>query len=410
MPDGGDPGAGPLRRAGRLRMTEIDVLIAGAGLAGSRCAETLRAGGYGGRVVVVGDEPHAPYERPALSKEMLTGARAHGELALRDTGFWRERDIELRLGETLGGLDIGRRSALLGDEPVRWRHLVLATGARARRLGIVPEADNVHHLRGMDDARALRADLQGGGRLVIIGSGFVGSEVASSARALGVDVTIVEALPVPFATTLGPTVGHRLADRYRSMGVDLRLGEGLTGVTVRDGRVESVDLADGSRLPCDVLLVAVGTRPAAEILDGVLATAEDGGLPTDALGATVAPGIHACGDLASPWRPELGRHRRLEHWTAASIGGAAVARAIMGQASPPSSPPYFWSDQFGWRLQMVGHAAAGADAVVEEREDGFVARYRNGAGVVSAALAVNRPGELGSLRAEVAGSAAGAAA
>ncbi len=315
----------------------------------------------------------------------------------------------LRLGETLGGLDIGRRSALIGDEPVRWRHLVLATGARARRLAMVPEADNVHHLRGMDDARALRDDLQGGGRLVIIGGGFVGAEVASSARVLGMDVAIVEALPVPFATTLGPTVGCRLADRYRSMGVDLRLGVGLAGVTVRNGRAAFVELADGSRLPCDVLLVAVGTRPAAEMLDGVLATAEDGGLPTDARGAAEAPGVHACGDLASPWRPELGRHRRLEHWTAASTGGALVAHAIMGQPSPRSSPPYFWSDQFGWRLQMIGHAAAGADAVVEEREDGFVARYRNGAGVVTAALAVNRPTDLGTLRAEVTAAVAGAA-
>ncbi len=187
-------------------MPAIDVLIAGAGLAGSRCAETLRAGGFGGRVVVVGDEPHAPYERPALSKEMLTGARAPAALALRADGFWRDRDIELRLGATLRGLDVSRRRAVLGDEPVRWRRLVLATGARPLRLGAVPAAENVHHLRGLDDAQALRADLERGGRLVIIGAGFVGAEVASSSRALGADVTIVESLPVPFARTLGPSV------------------------------------------------------------------------------------------------------------------------------------------------------------------------------------------------------------
>ena len=283
-------------------------------------------------------------------------------------------------------------------------------GARPRRLGAVPPAENVHHLRGLDDATALRADLERGGRLVIVGAGFVGAEVASSARALGADVTIVESLPVPFAGTLGPSVGRRLADRYRADGVNLRLGVGLTGIEVRRGRAESVRLADGDRLRCDALLVAVGARPATEIVDGILAPAADGGLPTDANGATEAPGVHACGDVASPWRPELGRHCRLEHWTAASIGGATVARAIMGQASSASPSPYFWSDQFGWRLQMVGHAVPGPDGELEEREGGFVARYRDRGGAVSAALAVNRPGDLVSLRAEVTGSGAAAAA
>jgi NADPH-dependent 2,4-dienoyl-CoA reductase/sulfur reductase-like enzyme len=384
-------------------VNQIDVLIAGAGLAGSRCAETLRAGGFGGRVVVAGEEPHAPYERPALSKEMLTGARAPGDLALREVGFWNDRGIELRLGEALGDIDLRGRRALLGGEPVRWRHLVVATGARARRLGFVPPAANVHHLRGLDDAQALRADLERGGRLVIVGSGFVGAEVASSATALGVEVSMVEALPLPFAATLGPAVGRRLADHYRAEGVELRLGMGVDGVAVRSGRVESVELADGTRLPCAALLVAVGTRPSAEILDRLLPLADDGGVPTDADGATDVPGVHACGDAASPWRPELGRHLRLEHWTAAATGGAAVARAIMGQAPSPAPPPYFWSDQFGWRLQMIGHATPGVDAVVEEREGGFVARYRNPAGAVTAALAVNRPSDLASLRAEVAG-------
>ncbi len=384
-------------------MDEIDVLIAGAGLAGSRCAETLRADGFGGRVVVAGDEPHAPYERPALSKELLSGRRQASDLTLRPPGFWAGRDIQLRLGEPLGDLDLGARTARLGGEHVRWRHLVLATGATPRRLPMVPPAANVHHLRGLDDAGGLAADLARGGRLVVIGAGFVGAEVASSARALGVEVTIVEALPVPFAATLGPSVGRRLATLYRSHGVDLRLGQGVGGVAVRDGRAVSVRLADGARIDCSAVLVAVGTRPSAGLVDGLLELAPDGGVPTDALGATAAPGVHACGDVASPWRPELGGHRRLEHWTAASTGGAAVARAISGRPSPPSPPPYFWSDQFGWRLQMVGHAAPGADALIEEREGGFVARYRDAAGGVSAGLAVNRPSDVAALRDEVLG-------
>lgn len=390
-------------------MDDIDVLIAGAGLAGSRCAETLRAGGFAGSVVVCGDEPHAPYERPALSKELLSGAKAAADLTLRAPGFWAERDIALRLGEPLRGLDLGARTARLGGDPVRWRHLVLATGATPRRLPSVPAAENVHHLRGLDDAAALAADLARGGRLIIIGSGFVGAEVASSAIGLGAEVTIVEALPVPFGATLGPAVGRRLAERYRDAGVDLRLGQGMADVELRDGRVVSVELADGTVIDCAALLVAVGTRPATGLVDGLMTLAPDGGVPTDPAGATDVPGVFACGDVASPWRHELGRHQRLEHWTAASVGGAAVARAIMGLPSPPAPPPYFWSDQFGWRLQMVGHAAPGADAVIEEREGGFVARYPDGAGAVSAALAVNRPGDLGALRDEVLSAAAAAA-
>ena len=398
---GGDPRAGRVRRGGGLTMDEIDVLIAGAGLAGSRCAgdparRRLRGARRGGRRRAP-RAVRAPGALEGTAERPPDGRRPDPAPA----GFWDGRDIELRLGEALGDLDLGARTARLGAEVVRWRHLVLATGAAPRRLPMVPPAANVHHLRDLADADGLADDLGRGGRLVVIGAGFVGAEVASSARGLGVNVTIVEALPVPFAATLGPSVGRRLAALYRSHGVDLRLGQGMSGVTVRDGRAVSVELADGARVDCSTLLVAIGTRPSAGLVQGLLELAPDGGVPTDALGATAAPGVHACGDVASPWRPELGGHRRLEHWTAASTGGAVVARAIMGRPSPPSPPPYFWSDQFGWRLQMVGHAAPGADAAIEEREGGFVARYRDAAGEVTAALAVNRPSDLGALREEV---------
>jgi len=391
-------------------MDEIGVLIAGAGLAGSRCAERLRADGFTGRIVVAGDERHAPYERPALSKELLSGGREAAGLTLRPATFWAERGIELRLASPLDDVDLDARTARLAGEPVRWRHLVLATGAAPRRLSMVPAAANVHHLRGLDDAGRLAADLAGGGRLVVIGAGFIGAEVASSARSLGVDVTIIEALPVPFGATLGPSVGRRLAALYRRHGVDLRLGRGIGGVTVRDGRATSVELADGTGIDCRAVLVAIGSRPSAGLVEGILPLAPDGGVPTDALGATAVPGLFACGDVASPWRPELGGHRRLEHWTAASAGAAAVARAITGGPPPPSPPPYFWSDQFGRRLQMVGHAVPGADGLVEDREDGYIARYRDAAGRLTAALAVDRPSDLAALREEVLGTAQPAAA
>ncbi len=385
-------------------MEATDVLVVGAGLAGGRCAETLRAGGYAGRILVAGDEPHPPYERPALSKELLAGTRDADSLMLRPPAFWAERDVELRLGVRVDEVDpIGRR-ARVGGTSIRWRHLVLAAGARARRIPGLPEAPNVHHLRSLADARALGADLERGGPLVIVGAGFVGAEVASSARALGVPVTVIEALPVPFLRILGPSVGRRLAHRYRAHGVDLRLGATMERVQAPSGRVREVRLADGTRLDCGALLVAVGAAPVAELLGNRPAPAADGGVPTDPWGRTELPGVFACGDVASPWRPELGAHLRLEHWTGAAAGGAAAARAIMDAALPPPAMPYFWSDQFGWRLQMVGHPPPGSDAEIEERGEGFVGRYRDADGRLCGALAVNRPEDLALLRAELSSS------
>ena len=193
-------------------MPAIDVLIAGAGLAGSRCAETLRAGGFGGRVVVVGDEPHAPYERPALSKEMLTGARAPAALALRADGFWRDRDIELRLGATLRGLDVSRRRAVLGDEPVRWRRLVLATGARPLRLGAVPAAENVHHLRGLDDAPGASGRPRTGWPPGDHRGGLRRSRGGVELSRAGGGRDDRRVAPAPFAEPSGPSVGRRLAE------------------------------------------------------------------------------------------------------------------------------------------------------------------------------------------------------
>ena len=384
-----------------MSVERTDVLVAGAGLAGARCAETLRAGGYAGRIVVAGDEPHAPYERPALSKELLAGTRDAASLTLRAPAFWAERDVELRLGAPVDEVDPARRRARVGGASVRWRHLVLATGSRARRVPGLPEAANVHHLRSLADAQALAADLERGGPLVIVGAGFVGAEVASSARAHGVPVAMVEALPVPFLRILGPSVGRRLARRYREHGVDLRLGARLERVHATGGRVRAVRLADGNRLDCGALLVAVGAAPAAEVLGARLPRAADGGVPTDPWGRTALPGLLACGDVASPWRPELGAHVRLEHWTGAAAGGAAAASVIMGAAPAPLPLPYFWSDQFGWRLQMVGHPPPGADAETEDRGEGFVGRYLDGGGRLCGALAVNRPDDLPGLRASL---------
>jgi len=378
----------------------VDVLIVGAGLAGARCAESLRALGFDGAILVAGEEPHLPYERPALSKEVLAGSRTPESLVQRPEGFWVDEAIEFACGAPVTDLDLHARVAIVGSRPLRWRHLVLATGARARRLPGVPETAGVHHLRTLDESRALRADLRPGARLVVIGAGFVGAEVASTARGLGLDVAMIEDAPIPLARVLGPEVGGRVAARIRAHGVDLRLGTRVGRVIDRGGRVRAVELADGERLACDAVLVGVGAVPNADLPSlAALARADDDGFVTDACGRTAHPDVYACGDVASAWRPELGRHARREHWTAAAAGARSVANAIVGVERPDDSESFFWSDQFGWRLQMVGESGAHLDAEVGGDDDaGFLVHYRDPDGRLRGGLAVNRPEALGPLR------------
>ena len=357
--------------------TPRSILVVGAGLAGARCAETLRAEGYGGRLVVVGDELLPPYERPALSKEFLAGTKSEHELLLRAPSVWAEQKIELRLGERVARVDPIRRIAITASgRELGWDVLVVATGARPRRLPF-PVPSGVHTLRTLVDAREIREALVPGAHLVLVGGGFVGAEVASTAVALGVRVTMLEVLSTPFERTLGPALGRLLADRYRAHGVDLRARTGATGFgSGSDGRVRSARLTDGSEIRCDVALVGIGVEPADELLPRSVA-----GMP-----------IHACGDVTGG----------LGHWTSAAAEATAVARRILGLAPLPAQPAFFWSDQFGLRLQLVGHALATAAIELEGGENDFVARYHDPDGRLVAALGANRPAEVASLRRELA--------
>jgi 3-phenylpropionate/trans-cinnamate dioxygenase ferredoxin reductase component len=365
------------RRGGGGVIAPRSILVVGAGLAGARCAETLRAEGYSGTLVVVGDELLPPYQRPALSKEYLAGAKAEHDLLLRPSSFWGEQQIELRLGERVARIDPTRRTATTptGVE-LEWEALALATGARPRRLPF-PAPSGVHALRTIVDARALRAALVPGAELVVVGGGFVGAEVASTALGLGVRVTMLEALRTPFERTLGPALGKVLADRYRSCGVDLRVRTGATGFGAgSDGSVRTVRLTDGDEIRCDVALVGIGVEPARDLLPSSL---DD--VP-----------IYACGDVSGG----------LGHWTSAAVEGAAVARRILGLAPHPVQPAFFWSDQFGLRLQLVGDTAATAAVELEGGEEAFVARYHDPEGRLVAALGANRPAEIATLRRELA--------
>jgi len=373
------------------------VVIVGAGLAGSRVAETLRSEGYDGRVVLVGEESALPYERPALSKELLAGKKSKEEIVLRRREHFAELGIELELGERVAEIDVERHEARLASGLVLpWDALVLATGARARRLRSIELPSGVHYLRTLDDALALRAELEPERRLAIVGAGFIGTEVASTARALGLDVAIVEAFSAPLLRQLGPEVGSILAERYRESGVDLRLGTGLASfASDADGRVSALLLDDGSEIASDVALVGIGAEPVGELLGA-------SEIATDASGRTAIPGIYACGDVASAWRPSFGKSLRIEHWTNAAGQAAAVARTILGQEAVHDDVPFFWSDQFGLRLQYVGHAESWQRVEIDGTRDEFSARYLGENDRLLAALLVNRPAETARLRRELA--------
>ena len=373
-----------------------NVVVVGTGLAGLRSAETLRARGYEGRLTLIGEENHLPYERPALSKELLSGKRSVEQLMLRQPEFFRQQRIELMLGRRVECVSPERHTVLLSDgRELAWDALILATGARARRLRGLETPRGVHYLRTLSDALALSTAFAHAKRLAVVGAGFIGAEVASTGVELGLDVCVIEPMAAPLERVLGTEIGMLLAERYRAQGVDLRLGIGVTDfVSDKDGHLRALQLSDGSEIVCDVAVVGVGAEPSGELLGGRE-------IETDASGRTEHEGIYACGDVASSWRPSLGRRLRMEHWTSAAGQAAAVARTILGEESVHDDVPFFWSDQFGLRLQYVGFASDWASIEVDGEGDAFSVRYFDEDERLLAALVANRPSEIAALRREL---------
>ncbi|AOR37633.1 pyridine nucleotide-disulfide oxidoreductase [Streptomyces fodineus] len=367
--------------------------MVGASLAGLSAARSLRKRGYDGRLVVVGDELHRPYDRPPLSKEFLAGAIGEAELALERDG--EELRAEWVLGARATGLDRSQRAIrLAGGREIRADGVVIATGAAARTLPGTEGLAGVHVLRTLDDARALRDELARGGRVVVIGGGFIGAEVASTAYALGLDVTVVEAAPTPLAGPLGEAMGAVVSALHADHGVRLLCGVGVKGLS-GERRVDAVLLEDGRSIPADTVVVGVGARPCVEWLEGS-GVALDNGVKCGADGRTSVAGVVAVGDCASWYDPHTGVHRRVEHWTGAlERPDAAVATLLAYGARDPGvpRPPYFWSDQYGVKIQFAGHAA-GADSVTVEEgstdDRSFLAVYRR-AGRPVAVLGMNQP-------------------
>ncbi len=372
------------------------VLMVGGGLASQRAAETLRRRGYEGRVRIVCAEAERPYDRPPLSKEVLAGAAADDAVAFRAAEWYEELEVELLLESPAVGLDAGaRRVRLASGEELDYGALLIATGGAPRPLRIL-DHENVHTLRTLDDARRLRDELRPGAHLVIVGAGFIGQEVAATARRRGAQVTILEALATPLERILGIPLGTWFADLHDEEGVQVLTG--VEPIGVRGGeRVEELILRDGRRLPCDAVLVGIGTEPATGWLAG--SPLEGAAVRVDACGRTEVPDVYAAGDVCAPFDPRSDSHSRTEHWGAAAWQGAAVAKAMLGEE--PGSPPLpsFWSDQYGVRIQCVGHPHLADTAVVDgspAARDFEVLLTREGVPV--AGLAVGRPRAIPTLR------------
>ncbi|MBN2624773.1 MAG: oxidoreductase [Acidimicrobiales bacterium] len=383
------------------------VVVAGASLAGLRAVEELRARGVDGSVTVIGDEPHAPYDRPPLSKQFLAGEWPLDRIALAVAadGGLDALDIDWRLGVRASGLDVEGRRVLLGDgDEVAYDGLVIATGASPRELPGTGDLAGVHTLRTLDDCLAVRAGLDAGARrVVVVGAGFIGSEVAATCRTLGCDVTILEALPVPLGRALGDEMGAVMGELHRDNGVDLRLGVGVAAIE-GDGRVERVRLADGSVVEADLVVVGIGVTPNTGWLEGS-GLALDDGVVCDAT-TWVAPGVVAAGDVARWPSHRFAELMRVEHWDNAIAMGEHAARRLVAEHTPGAQPepydpvPWFWSDQYDRKIQLAGRSSAAdevrvVDGSTDERR--FVALYRRGdrlAGVLS----MNRPRPLVSFR------------
>jgi 3-phenylpropionate/trans-cinnamate dioxygenase ferredoxin reductase subunit len=376
---------------------ERGVVIAGGGLAAQRCAETLRRCGYEGRIRIVGDEPLSPYDRPPLSKGVLAGAIDPGSLPYRHPSWYAEQQVELLLGRRAVALEPSRQLVRTAEgEGLHYEELLIATGSAPRRLPGTEGFDNVHVLRTVAEARALSAALVSGVRLIVVGAGFIGQEVAATARSLGVDVTVVEAAGAPLAAILGEQLGGWFADLHREEGVRMLLSTAVSEFRGGDS-VEEIVLGDGRRLPCDVVVVGIGVTPATSWLQG-------SGLPKDGVpigpgGQTALPHVYAAGDASLPFDERLQVHVRSEHWESAARTGAEAARAMLGLELRPGPPSSFWSDQYGLRIQYVGRAQ-GADKIeIDGRppERDFTAVF-SGGGSPLGALLVGRPQELPRLR------------
>ena len=342
------------------------IVIAGAGLAGAKAAEALRTEGFDGPVVLIGDENERPYERPPLSKDYLMGKAERDSIYVHPADWYREHNVDLRLGAAVTGIDRERHEVTLADgSRVGYGKLLLATGSSPRRLP-VPGAGlpGVHYLRTVGDSDAIRQAFQGAERVVVIGAGWIGLEAAAAARTAGAEVAIVEMAQLPLLRVLGREVAEVFADLHRSHGVDLRMNAGVAELTGTGGRVSGVRLSDGSHLPADAVVAGVGITPNTQLAEA--AGLEVGnGIRVDASLRTSDPDIYAAGDVACAYHPLLKAGIRVEHWSNARNQPQAAAKAMLGQEVAYDRLPYFYTDQYDLGMEYSGYVEPGGyDEVV----------------------------------------------
>ncbi len=377
-----------------LPTTIASITVVGASLAGHATAKALRRNGFTGTITMIGEEDARPYDRPPLSKEFLAGTTTAAELALEAED--EALDAQWLLGVRAVALDAGTHTVQLDDgRSVTADAVVIATGSQARRMPGAPPG--VHTIRTLADAAALRGELTPGTRLAVIGAGFIGAEIASTASALGIDVTVIEAAPTPLAGPLGPEMGLVVAGLHARHGVRLMCGVPVAELLGED-RVTGVLLSDGTEVLADVVVAGIGAVPAVDWLDGsgieLAGAAYGGGVACDDVGATSAPGIYAVGDCSAWFDTVRGRHHRIEHWTDSRDRPAVMVAAMLGRpVTGPLRPPYFWSDQYGVKIQFAGRRCGGEELTIEagsaETADLLVVYRLDGEAV--AVLAMNQP-------------------
>ena len=370
--------------------TTPTLAIVGASVAGTSAATAARAAGFVGRIVLVGDEPGLPYERPPLSKAILRDEAAPESADLHDEDHYADQQIDLLPGRTVSALDLATRALVLdGAERIECSSIIIATGSAPRRLTIPgADLDGVHHLRTRGDALRLRDALRRGTRVAVIGAGWIGTEVAASARQVGAEVVLVDPAPVPLQRVLGDTIGGVFAALHADHGVTLRLGTGVTSLA-GTGEVERVVLSDGSTEAVDLVVVGIGVTPRTGLAEGAgLAVAD--GIVVDSHLQTATPGVYAVGDVASAWHPHYGRHLRVEHWANALNQGATAGANAAGADQVYDRIPYFFSDQYDLGMEYVGLGQPGDQLTVRGDLEGrrFIAFWHRD-GIVTAAMNVN---------------------
>jgi NADPH-dependent 2,4-dienoyl-CoA reductase/sulfur reductase-like enzyme len=388
------------------------VIVVGAGLAGLRVVKGLRAAGFGGRIVVVEPAEALPADRPPLSKQVLTGEWEPADAVVADAEELELLGVHVRLGTAAVGLDLEHRALRVSSgAKLRYDALVLATGAAARPLAVLAGLPGCHVLRDEHDALALRAALAPGRRLVVVGAGVLGVEIASSARALGAEVALVDLADAPLVRAVGPELGRRWTGLLEAHGVELHLGTSVVAASARGGELRLV-LAGGAELPADAVVAAIGAEPATDWLRGSGLRIADG-VVCDAYCAA-APRVYAAGDVAR-WAPAGSETLRLEHWTNAAEQAAAVAENVLwelqgrpAERRPFRPVPYVWSDHFGQRLQVLGLPGAGDELTLVHDDPGagaLLAVFGRG-GRATAVAAVRRPRDLARCRPLLAAEAA----